>query len=304
MYHVSVDWLNYHHLLYFWVVAREGSVTRAARVLHVSQPAISEQIRNLERFAGCPLFVKSGRGLVLSDTGQAVYRYASDIFALGEELVAMLRGGHIGSSFRLRVGVVDVLPKLIAHKLIEPALRLAERPRISCHEGPLDRLLGDLAIHQLDVVLSEAPMPATLCFRAYSHPLGECGVSVMGVGELAKKYRNRFPSGLNGAPFLLPPTQTLIRRSLDQWFEDQQLRIDIRGEFDDSSLLKTFGQVGEGVFVIPTAIEREVCQQYSVQCVGRIPQIRLRFYAISAERKLKHPAVVAISAAAADRIRD
>lgn len=298
-----MEWLNYHHLHYFWVVAREGSVTRASGVLHVSQSAISEQLRILERFAGAPLFVKAGRGLVLSDIGKAVYDYATEIFATGEELVAMLRGRQSGLAPRLRVGVVDVLPKMIAHKLIDPALRLPERPRIVCHEGKLEHLLGELAIHQLDVVLAEAALPATLNFRAYSHLLGECGISVMGTPALARKYRKNFPAALGGAPFLLPTPTTVLRRSIDHWLEAQQLVVDIRGEFDDSSLLKTFGQVGDGLFAVPTAVEKDIAVQYAVQCVGQIPEIRSRFFAISAERKIKHPAVTAIAEAATSRIQ-
>ena len=277
-------------------------MTRASEVLHVSQSAISEQLRNLERFAGVPLFVKAGRGLVLTDIGKAVHDYAADIFAKGEELVAMLRGQQSGHAPRLRVGVVDVLPKMIAHKLIDPALRMPERPRIICHEGKLEQLLGELAIHQLDVVLAEAALPATLNFRAYSHPLGECGISVMGVSALARKYRKNFPATLHGAPFLLPTPTTVLRRSIDHWLEEQQLVVDIRGEFDDSSLLKTFGQVGDGLFAVPTAVEKDIAVQYAVQCVGQIPEIRSRFFAISAERKIKHPAVTAIAAAATSRI--
>lgn len=298
-----MEWLNYHHLHYFWVVAREGSVTRASEMLHVSQSAISEQLRNLERYAGAPLFVKAGRGLVLSDVGEAVYGYASDIFATGEELIAMLRGWQGAHTPRLRVGVVDVLPKMIAHKLIVPALRLPERPRIICQEGKLEQLLAELAIHQLDVVLSEAALPATLNFRAYSHPLGECGISVMGVPALARKYRKNFPAALNGAPFLLPTPTTVLRRSIDYWMETQQLAVEVRGEFDDYSLLKTFGQDGDGLFAVPTAVEKEIAAQYAVQCVGRIPEIRARFFAISAERKIKHPAVTAIAEAATSRIQ-
>lgn len=299
-----MEWLNYHHLLYFWVVAREGSVTAASRVLHVSQSAISEQIRSLERFAGTRLFVKSGRGLVLSETGEIVFRYAGDIFATGEELVGMLRGRPAGRQLCLRLGVVDVLPKLIAHKLIEPALRIPERPRILCYEGTLERLLGELAIHQLDVVLSEAPLPASLRVRAFNHPLGECGISLMGSAPLVRKYRKHFPKSLQGAPFLLPMPTTVLRRSIDQWLDKHQLAVEIRGEFDDSSLLKTFGQAGEGLFAVPAAIEPDVSSQYAVQCIGHIADIRSRFYAISAERRLKHPALTAIVNAAPTGIQD
>lgn len=297
-----MEWLNYHHLLYFWVVAREGSIAAACRVLFLSQPTISGQIRELERFIGTPLFKKAGRGLVLTDTGQAVYRYADEIFTLGQELLDTVRGRPVGRPLRLRVGVVDALPKLMTHSLLTPALKLAERLQVVCTEGKLDALISQLVVHQLDVVLSDAPLPPTVSARAYNHLLGECEISIFGTRELTSQYRRGFPSSLANAPFLMPSVNSALRRSLDHWLEHLDLRVDIRGEFDDSSLLKTFGQEGEGIFAAPAAVEHEVCRQYRVQVIGRVKEVHERFYAISVERKLKHPAVLAISASARERL--
>ncbi|MBA4066599.1 MAG: transcriptional activator NhaR [Isosphaera sp.] len=290
-----MDWLNYHHLHYFWVAAREGSVTRACEVLHLSQPTVSGQIRELEKAIKAPLFAKSGRGLVLTETGQAVFRYADDIFALGRELMDLVTGRPVGQPVRLRVGVVDVLPKLIAHLLLEPALRLPDPVRVVCVEGKLDRLAAELTIHNLDVVLSDTPLPPTVKAKVYTHLLGESGVVVVGAPKLAEALKPGFPKSLDGAPFLLPTEGTVLRRSLDQWFDAQGVRPVVRGEFEDSALLKTFGRAGEGVFAVPAAAERDVRRHYGVRRVGRAAGLRERFYAVSVERKLKHPAVVAIS---------
>jgi LysR family transcriptional activator of nhaA len=299
-----MDWLNYHHLHYFWVVAREGSVTAACDVLHLSQPTISGQIRELERAMKTPLFAKSGRGLALTEAGRVVFRYADDIFGLGRELMDAVRGRPVGQPVRLRVGVVDVMPKLIAHLLIEPALRLPEPVRVVCTEGKLDRLAADLTIHELDVVLSDAPLPPTVRAKVYTHQLGECGVVIVGTPKLAEAYKAGFPQSLDGAPFLLPTEGTVLRRSLDQWFDAQGIRPVVRGEFEDSALLKTFGRSGAGVYAIPTAVERDVRKHYGARRIGRVKGVRERFYAVSVERKLKHPAVVAISEQARTRLTD
>lgn len=290
-----MDWLNYHHLHYFWVVAREGGVTRASEVLHLSQPTVSGQIRELEKAMKAPLFAKRGRGLVLTETGQAVFRYADDIFALGRELMDTVSGRPVGQPLRLRVGVVDVMPKLIAHLLIESALRLPESVRVVCSEGKLDRLAAELSIHNLDVILSDSTLSPAVKAKVYTHLLGECGVVVVGVPKLVAAYTSGFPKSLDGAPFLLPSEGTSLRRSLDQWFEKHNIRPAIRGEFEDSALLKTFGRSGEGLFAIPSAVESDIQQHYGVERVGIADGVRERFYAISVERKLKHPAVVAIS---------
>lgn len=299
-----MNWLNYHHLYYFWVVAREGGVTRASEVLHLSQPTVSGQVRELERAMKAPLLEKAGRGLVLTDTGREVYRYAEEIFALGRELMDRVSGRPLGQPMRLRVGVVDAVPKLIAHLLIAPALRLPEPVRVVCVEGKLERLAAELVIHNLDVILSDNPLAPAVKARAYSHELGVSGISVVGVPELVAAYQADFPKSLDGAPFLLPTENATLRRSLDRWFADEGVRPLVRGEFEDSALLKVFGRSGLGLFAVPTVIERDIRKHYGVRRVGRVTGLRERYFAVSVERKLKHPAVVAISEQARLRLAD
>ena len=298
----GMEWLNYHHLLYFWTVAREGSIARACEKLFLAQPTISGQLRALEKSIGDKLFTRSGRGLALTETGRTVYRYADEIFSLGKELTDTLKGRPTGRPLRLLVGVADVLPKMVSYRLLEPALRLPEAVQVICREDKPERLLAELSIHGLDIVLADAPVGPTVKVRAFNHLLGECGVSVMGAAELAKPLRKGFPRALDGAPFLLPTENTILRRSLDQWFDTKGIRPSVRAEFEDSALLKVFGQAGIGLFVVPTAVEDEVRKQYGVRLVGRLEEVRERFYAISVERKLKHPAVVAISDAARQKL--
>ena len=297
MYGAAMEWLNYHHLRYFWAAAREGSVTRAGEKLHISQPAVSTQIRGLEQALGERLFTRSGRALALTEAGRVVYRYAEEIFGLGTELMETLKGRPTGRPARLTVGIVNVIPKLIAYRLLEPAFKLPERVRVECREDRPERLLAELATHGLDLVLADAPAGASVRVRAYSHLLGECGVSIFGAERLSKAHRRGFPRSLDGAPFLLPTADSTLRRLLDDWFEAQGIRPRIVGEFEDSALLKVFGQSGAGLFAMPSAIDAEVRSQYEVRLVGRV-ELRERFYAITVERKLKHPAVVAISGAA------
>ncbi|MEW5977821.1 MAG: transcriptional activator NhaR [Acidobacteriota bacterium] len=290
-----MEWLNYQHLLYFWAVAREGSVSRACRQLSLAQPTISGQLRVLERALGEKLFRRVGRNLVLTDVGQVVYRYADEIFSLGSELVDTLKGRPVGRPLRLAVGIADSVPKMIAYCLLRPALALPEPVRLICSEDRPERLLAELSLHQLDLVLSDAPVSSAVRIRAFNHLLGECGISFFAAAPLAARYRKRFPASLEGAPFLLPSDNATLRRALDQWFDSQHIRPKIVGEFQDSALLKVFGQSGAGVFVVPTAVEDEVCRQFKVSVVGRLESIIERFYAISVERKLRHPAVVAIT---------
>ena len=291
-------WLNYHHLLYFWTVAREGSITRAGAVLHLTQPAISAQLRTLERALGEKLFERRGRQLALTDTGRLVYRYAEEIFSIGRELQETLAGRPTGRPPRLVVGVVDSMPKLMIYRLLEHAVRGAEPVRLVMREGTPERLIADLAIHAVDVVLSDAPVPATVRVKAFSHLLGECGVSIFGTPTLIEARRRRFPVSLDGAPFLLPMEGTTLRRSLDDWFAELSVRPNVVAEIEDSAVLKVFGQAGVGLFAAPTAVEREVRRQYGVRVVGRVEAIRERFYAISVERRIRHPAVLAITSSA------
>lgn len=292
-----MSWLNYHHLLYFWTVARLGSIARATEELHLTQPAISAQLRTLERSLGEKLFQRSGRNLVLTEVGRLVFRYADEIFTTGRELQETLAGRPSGRPARFTVGVADAMPKLLTYRLLEPALGGAQPVRLLLREDKPERLLTDLAVHALDLVLADAPIPPTVKVRAHSHLLGESGVTVFGAATLRRAYRRRFPKSLDGAPFLLPTENTTLRRSLDQWFNSHQMRPLIVAEIEDSAVLKVFGQSGVGLFFAPTVMEAEVQRQYGVGVVGRL-DIQERFYAISVERKITHPAVLAITRAA------
>ena len=293
-----MDWLNYHHLLYFWTVAKEGGISKAAKKLHLAQPTLSSQIKKLESSIGAKLFDRSGRSLVLTDTGQMVFRYADEIFTLGRELKDALKGRPSENRLKLTVGVPDVLPKLVVYELLKPAIDMEETVHLECYEGKLQDLLGDLALHRLDIVLADSPLTPDSSVRAFNHLLGECGVTVYGDKKLAKKYRKDFPQSLDEAPMLLPPHTTTLRRQLAQWMDDTGIAPTVMHEFEDSAVLKVFGQAGHGLFVTPTAVEDHVVNQYQVEIVGRIDEVVERFYAISVERRLKHPAVVAISEAA------
>jgi len=299
-----MEWLNYHHLLYFWTFARVGSVVRASEELQLTQATVSAQLKALEDALGEKLFRKAGRNLVLTETGKVVFGYADEIFSLGKEMMSSLKGRSDGRLARLTVGIADVLPKVVAYQLIEPALKLAEPYRVVCREGTNEELLPALAQHEIDVVLSDAPIPPSLNVKAFNHLLGECGMTLFGSANLAQTYQRRFPKSLDGAPFLLPTRNTTARRSLDQWFESENVRPRILAEFEDSALMKVFGGHGLGCFFAPTLIADEVRQQYDVKEIGRVDSLREHFYAISLDRKLKHPAVVAISQAAKIKFRD
>lgn len=294
--------LNYQHLYYFWVVVREGTVTAASRRVHRSQPTLTAQIRALEEQLGETLFERQGRRLVPTATGETVYRYADEIFSLGAELLDALRGRGGDVRQRLHVGVSDVLPKLIAHRLLAPALRMGFPVNLVCTEGPPRELLGRLAVHELDLVLTDAPIGADVHVRAYNHPLGECGITVFGTPPLAKTLRRDFPSSLDGAPFLMPVDGSMLRRGLQRWFDTHNLRPDVVGEFADSALMKTFAQQGAGLMAGPSVIEEKICSQYGVKVVGRTDEVRERFYAISVERKVTHPAVLAVTERAREEL--
>jgi LysR family transcriptional activator of nhaA len=293
-----MEWLNYHHLLYFWLAAKHGSVTEAAGELRLAQSTVSAQIRQLEHVLGERLFRREGRHLVLTDVGRTVYRYAEEIFGLGSELLDAVKDRPTGRPLRFNIGIADQIPKLIAHRLLEPAFALDVPVHVVCHEGKTAALLGDLATHQLDVVLTDAPLGPDTSVRAYNHLLGDTGIAIYGTAALVRQARRRFPRSLADAPLLLPTANTTLRHSLDQFLAAHDIRPQVRGEFEDSALLKVFGQAGVGLFPAPTVLEREIRRQYGVVVAGHLPDVRERFYAISVERRLKHPAVVAISAAA------
>ncbi len=297
-----MEWLNYHHLFYFWTTAREGSVTRAAERLRLAQPTLSAQIRSLETALGVRLFEKQGRGLVMTEAGRTAFRYADSIFGLGRELQESLAGSSGGSRPVLAVGISDALPKLMVRNLLEPALRLPEAIRLVCREDRTDRLLAELSLHDLDLVLSDLPLPPNSAVKAFSHLLGECGVEIFGTPALRKEHPGAFPRCLEGAPFLLPPEGAALRRGLDQWFELEGLHPRIIGEFDDSALLKSFGQKGLGFFAAPANLRAEVERQYQVKHLGTAERVRERVYALTLDRRLRHPAVVAISESAKSRV--
>jgi LysR family transcriptional activator of nhaA len=293
-----MEWVNYHHLLYFWLVAREGSLARASAELRLAQSTVSKQIHLFEDALGHALFGKSGRRLVLTESGRVVFRYAEEIFGLGREMLDTLEDRPVGRPLRVTVGVADVVPKLVAERILEPAMHLAMPVRLVCREDKPDRLLVDLASHELDVILTDAPPSAHVRVRSFNHLLGESDVAFFGRAELAAKYRRGFPSSLHNAPALLPTDNTVMRRSLEQWFDATGVRPTVVGEFEDSALLKAFGLRGAGVFPAPSIIAKEVERQYQVKAIGTVPDVRERLYAVTVERRIKHPAVVAICDAA------
>ncbi|EGV28155.1 transcriptional regulator, LysR family [Thiorhodococcus drewsii AZ1] len=289
---------NYNHLYYFWTVAREGGVARAAEVLHLTPQTISSQLKILEESLGVPLFERSGRKLVLTDTGRLALSFAEEIFRLGTEMTEALKGRTSGRPRQLSVGVVDVVPKLVAYRLLEPALHLDEPVRILCREGKLESLLADLALHKLDMVLADTPLAGEVSLRAFNHPLGECGITFFAAQPLAERYRPGFPSSLHEAPMLIPAEGTAVRGALMHWLDRLGLHPRIVGEFEDQALMQAFGQSGVGIFMAPSVIAAEVARQHRVEAIGATDEVRERYYAISTERRLRHPGVVAVSEAA------
>jgi len=294
-----MEWLNYHHLLYFWVVAKEGSIVRASKELRLAHPTISGQVRRLEESLGERLFSRRGRSLALTEAGRVAFRYADEIFSLGREFVDTLKGRASGRPLRLVVGVADVLPPSLVRRFLEPAFRLDQAVQVVCRaDKSVEEFIAELALHRVDVVIADGPAGAGIPIRSFSHLLGECGTSFFAAPKLAATTRGKFPRSLDGVPFLLPGAPSAVRRSLEQWFDDQGIKPRVVAEFDDSALAKDFGKEGMGVFAAPTVIEAEVRRDYHVRVIGRSPAIRQQFFAISVERKIKHPAVVAVCEAA------
>ncbi|HEB68139.1 MAG TPA: transcriptional activator NhaR [Desulfobulbus sp.] len=290
-----MKWLNYHHLYYFWTVMREGSITAACKRLHLVPATVSSQIGKLEETLNGKLFIRVGRNLKPTEFGHHVFRYADEIFSIGRELMDGLDTLPMAGRIPLRIGVVDVLPKIVVRMLLEPALKIPESIRLICSEDKKENLLAELSLHKLDAVLSDSPMGSDLNVKAYNHVLGGCGVSFFATEELAEPLRPDFPDSLNGAPLLLPMELTTLRTQLDVWFDSLNIKPVVVGEFNDSALLKAFGQKGDGVFAAPSIIEDEVRRQYQVQVIGRTGAVRENFYVISIERIIHHPAVAVIS---------
>ena len=295
--------INFKHLHYFWVVAKQGGIARASEILHLTPQTISGQISLLEDSLGEALFSKVGRNLELTDAGRLVLSYAEEIFSLGGELEDTVRNLPSGRPMVFRVGVADVVPKTIAYRLLAPAMRLPGAMRIVCKENSLDSLLAELALHRIDMVLADSPIPSGLDIRGYSHSLGECGISFLATPELASDLRGEFPQSLNGAPLLMPSDVNQVQRRLLYWLDSQHIHPRIVGEFDDSALMKAFGQAGAGIFVTPTAIAMENMKQYEVEVIGSTESVHEHFYAISVERKISHPAVAEITQTAREWLK-
>ncbi|WP_041676332.1 transcriptional activator NhaR [Ramlibacter tataouinensis] len=296
--------MNYKHLHYFWAVAQAGGVVKAGERLHVTPQTLSAQIKLLEERLGQQLLRKVGRGVELTAAGRLALRYADEIFAAGAELEQALRGEGggrgAGPVARFSVGVADSVPKSIAYHVLEPAMRLRPAMRMLCSEGKLSSLLGELAVHRLDLVISDVPLPAQVSVKAFSHVLGKSGTSFFAGPALLKAHRGglRFPQVLERLPLLLPGPDSAVRPRLEAWLREQGLQPPVAGEFDDSALVKAFGREGGGVFVAPTVLEAEIRRQYGVSVVGRADDLAVEFYAISIERRITHPAVAAITNAA------
>lgn len=290
--------INYKHLRYFCAVAREGGVARASERLHLTPQTISGQLNLLEEYLGADLFTRVGRNLELTEIGRLVLSYADEIFSLGGELEEAVHQFPGGRPHIFRVGVVDVVPKSIAHRILEPALHMEEPIRMLCREASMDTLLAELAVHRLDLLLADRPIPPTVSTRGFSHKLGECAISFFVARKLKKTLKGDFPHCLDGAPILLPSSGNQLRSGIDQWLDKQRIRPRIIAEFDDSALMKAFGQEGAGIFVAPAVIKAEVERQYQVTAIGRVDDVKERFYAISIERRVLHPVVSTVVEAA------
>jgi len=299
----SLEWLNYHHLQYFWAVGRYGSVVRASTELRVAEPTISGQVRRLEEVLGHKLFDRVGRNLVLTDMGRTVFRYADEIFSLGQDLLGTLKGHPTARAMRLTVGVADVLPKVLVQRLLDPAFHLEQPIQLVCREDrAVEDFLGALAVQELDLVLADRPLGPGINVHAYNHLLGECGTTFLANPQLARRLRRGFPKSLDEAPFLLPGPHATIRRVVDQWLQANKVRPKLVAEFDDSALMYAYGEEGKGVFPTPTVFEAEFRRRYKVQVVGRVRSLLQHFYAISVDRRVQHPAVKAIIENARDQV--
>ena len=297
-----MEFLNYHHLRYFWTVAKEGGLTKAAAKLHVSQSTISAQIQALEGVLGERLFRRAGRHLALTDAGQHVLMYAEEIFSIGQDLLNSVKQRPTSRPLRLRLGVADALPKLVTCKIIEPIFHLPHPVQLSCWETKLSDLLLELASYRLDVVLAEEPASSGVTTHVFNHFLGECGVAFCAEPRLAARLRRGFPKSLHGAPALLPMSNSALRRSLEKWFHATGVRPRLVGEVEDPALVSLLAHRGLGFISVPAIVTIETVTRYGLRTIGRTDDCQQQFYAITPERKLTHPAVTAITSDARSRL--
>lgn len=289
------DWLNYHHLRYFWTVAREGGLRQAAQKLHVSQPSISAQIRELEDAFGEKLFRRQGRSNVLTDAGQIALGYADEIFALGLELTNAIKQRPSAQALRLHVGVADSVPKLVTHEILKPVFSMPRTVHVICREGKIEDLLAQLAAHRLDIVLADEPPSSSHRIRVFDHKLGESGVTFFATAPLSGKLRKRFPKSLHEAPALLPAESTSLRRSLDRWFQEIGVYPQVVADFEDAALMKVIAAEGRGFIALPSVVSDEAVARFSLRAIGTSDRCRVEFHAITAERRISHPAVSMIT---------
>ena len=294
--------INLKHLRYFWAVASHGSITKASEVLHLTPQTISGQLRDLEESLGKKLFGREGRNLVLTETGRMVFSYADEMFQLGLELQSQLDGQTFGTKITVKVGVAMIVPKLLAYRVLEPVLKMNESTNLICHEAPLVDLLADMSIHKLDAVLSDCPINPSLNIRAYNHSLGGSGITFFSVPKHAKKLEKNFPQNLHDFPFLMPSKSSSLRMNLENWFDQQGIKPQVVAEFEDRALMKAFGERGTGVFTSPQIMEKDVLEKYGVRVIGRTDEVQENFYLISPERRIRNPAVTAITEAARENL--
>ena len=299
-----MDWLNYHHLLYFWTVAREGSIARASEKLRLASSTISIQIKELENSLGEQLFHRVGRRLELTEYGRVALTYADEIFGLGSEMLDTLRSHQTGRPLRLRLGIADVVPKLVAYQVVQPVFEMDQGVRLICKEGAVDELLSKMAIHKLDAVLSDAPLGPHISIQAYNHLLGESEVRVYGTPKLARRYREDFPGSLDNAPMLLPTGRSALRRHLEGYFKLREIRPLTVAEFDDRALMEIFGEAGKGFFPAPAVLEESLCAKFNVEPLGTLEGVKERYYIITLDRRIKHPAVQELSRAVREELSD
>jgi LysR family transcriptional activator of nhaA len=290
-----MEWLNYHHLRYFWTAAKEGSLARAAEKLHVSQPSISEQIRELEAALGEKLFRREGRNNVLTDAGQIAFSYAEEIFALGREMLNAVKQRPSAKTLRLYVGVADSFPKLVTNEILKPAFTLPQMVHVICREGKLEDLLAQLAAHRLDLVLADEPASSSVHFKAYNHPLGSTGTTFCAEKKLAARLKSDFPKSLHAAPALLPVDNTTLRRAIDAWFRERQIQPSVVAEFEDLALMNVMATEGRGFIAVPTVAAKDALTHYGFHKIGEAPDCRVELHVITAERKIAHPAVTLIT---------